>query len=294
MDKIKILLDTDIGNDIDDAVCLAYLLTEPRCDLVGITTVSGEAERRAMMADAMCRCAGRDIPIRAGLDDPLAAANMQPIAKQAVKLDNWPHTTTIQRDAIAFMAETIQKYPGEVMLLGIGPMTNIATLLTTYPEVGPLLRGLVLMLGAFFDGGQSLRPQGEWNSRCDPQAAEIVLQASGIPVLRAVGLDVTRLVVCNHAQMLSAFTSPVFRMVMDFAEVWFAQREISCLHDPLAAVSIFHEGLMDYKRGRITADASMPESCVLTFREDAEGTLEVASAVQAEAFLRFFMERAGK
>lgn len=55
----KILPDTDIGGDIDDAICLAYLLKEPRCDLLGITTVCGEPEKRAAVADAICRAAGR-------------------------------------------------------------------------------------------------------------------------------------------------------------------------------------------------------------------------------------------
>lgn len=62
----KILLDTDIGSDIDDALCLAYLLAKPECELLGITTVSGEADKRAMMASAMCKIAGKHIPNRPG------------------------------------------------------------------------------------------------------------------------------------------------------------------------------------------------------------------------------------
>ena len=55
----KVLLDTDIGSDIDDAVCLAYLLAQPECELLGITTVTGEAEKRARMASALCKVAGK-------------------------------------------------------------------------------------------------------------------------------------------------------------------------------------------------------------------------------------------
>lgn len=70
----KNLLDTDIGGDIDDAICLAYLLKEPQCDLIGITTVCGEPEKRAAVADAVCRTVGKEIPIVTGLD-----STMQPI-----------------------------------------------------------------------------------------------------------------------------------------------------------------------------------------------------------------------
>ena len=62
----KILLDTDIGSDIDDAIALAYLLAQPQCELLGITTVTGEPEKRAMMASAQCKLAGRNIPIYPG------------------------------------------------------------------------------------------------------------------------------------------------------------------------------------------------------------------------------------
>jgi purine nucleosidase len=67
MSKVPVILDTDIGSDIDDAVCLAYLLRQPKCELLGVTTVSGKVLERAALADAVCRAAGRrDIPIHAG------------------------------------------------------------------------------------------------------------------------------------------------------------------------------------------------------------------------------------
>ena len=76
----KLLLDTDIGSDIDDAVCLAYLLAQKECELLGVTTVTGEAVKRAMMADAMCQVAGREVPILPGLEAPLLIASRQPHA----------------------------------------------------------------------------------------------------------------------------------------------------------------------------------------------------------------------
>ena len=73
---MKVLLDTDIGSDIDDAICLAYLLAKPECELLGITTVSGEPEKRAMLASAVCKAAGKectDLSRRAAaVSDPAA------------------------------------------------------------------------------------------------------------------------------------------------------------------------------------------------------------------------------
>jgi len=76
----KILVDTDIGSDIDDAVALAYLLMQPEAEILGITTVSGQSELRAQMADVICQAAGRDIPIVPGVENPLIVENRQSLA----------------------------------------------------------------------------------------------------------------------------------------------------------------------------------------------------------------------
>ncbi len=94
---IKILLDTDIGTDIDDAVCLAYLLAQPQCELAGITTVTGEVVKRAMMASALCKAAGKNIPIYPGAEEPLLVPQKQTQAQQAVALSRWEHDKDFPR-----------------------------------------------------------------------------------------------------------------------------------------------------------------------------------------------------
>mgnify|MGYP006308368671 CR=1 FL=1 len=82
-EKIKVLFDTDIGTDIDDAVALAYLLSQPRCELLGVTTATGEPERRAEMASAMCRHVGRDdVPVHAGTPEAMLIRMRQTEAPQ--------------------------------------------------------------------------------------------------------------------------------------------------------------------------------------------------------------------
>src|SRR5579859_3158827 len=150
MQPIKVLLDTDIGSDIDDAVCLAYLLAQPRCDLLGITTVTGEARARAMLASAICQVAGRSVPIVPGAEAPLLIAQRQPHAPQAAALDRWEHTRSFPAGgAVPFLRETIRAHPGEVTLLAIGPLTNVALLFALDAEIPRLLHSLVLMCGVF-------------------------------------------------------------------------------------------------------------------------------------------------
>jgi len=81
---IKVVLDTDIGSAIDDALCLAYLLANPECELLGITTVSSQAEVRAALASVLCIVAGKSVPIYPGCDKSLLPAPQQPQAPHAL------------------------------------------------------------------------------------------------------------------------------------------------------------------------------------------------------------------
>src|SRR5687767_919361 len=106
---MKVILDTDIGSDIDDAICLAYLLAQPACELLGITTVSGEPVERAKLASALCKAAGQDVPIYPGAEQPLISVQRQPRSQQSAMLDRWPHETDFPRyEAVEFLRRTIR------------------------------------------------------------------------------------------------------------------------------------------------------------------------------------------
>lgn len=250
---IKVLYDTDIGSDIDDAVALAYLLAELRCELLGITTVSGQVHERARLASALCRVAGKPaIPIYPGVEQPLLLQHQhQPTAPQKEALVRWPHATDFpQGAAIEFLRQTIHAHPGEIVLLATGPMTNIALLFSIDPTIPSLLKGLVLMCGAFSPEQQQRTPV-EWNALCDPHAAAIVYRAK-LAQHRSIGLDVTMQVVMPAEQVRERFAQvPLLRPVLDFAEVWFRERPQIIFHDPLAAVNIFDEQVCQWTPGSI-------------------------------------------
>jgi len=284
----KVLLDTDIGSDIDDAVCLAYLLAQPQCDLLGITTVTGEADRRAMMASALCKVAGADIPIFPGADLPMVVAQKQPAAPQAAALDRWPHEERFPRgEAVEFMRRTIRANPGEVVLLTIGPLTNAGLLFATDPEVCSLLKGYVLMCGVFSQSAQGSRPL-EWNAVGDPHATAICYRAHP-PLHRSVGLDVTRQVTMDADQVRSRFTTDLLRPVLDFAEVWFREARGSItFHDPLAAVTLFDQGICSFEKGTVEVELADPERLGQTVWTPGEGCHEVAFGVQPDRFFEHY------
>jgi inosine-uridine nucleoside N-ribohydrolase len=288
---IKVLLDTDIGGDIDDAVCLAYLLANPDCDLLGITTVSGQPVERARLASAICTVADRDIPIFPGTELPLSGEQRQPVAQQASVLPRWSHQADFPQDqAIDFLSRTIHSHPGEVILLTIGPLTNAARLFQADPVIPRLLKGLVIMGGVFFDDAADAQNE-EWNLFCDPKAAEIVYRTP-VRLHRSIGLDVTRQCVMSSADVRRRFTASILQPVVDMAEVWFSHfSSVITFHDPLAAATIFAPNLCTYKNGTIAsiyAGSGLPYK--FSFSEGgAESPHQAAYTVDpARFFAEFF------
>lgn len=286
---MKVLLDTDIGSDIDDAVCLAYLLANRDCDLLGITTVSGEPVERAKLASVLCIAAGKPrIPIFPGAEAPLSGTQRQPIAKQAAVLPRWDHERRYpEGGAIEFMAETIRANPGEVTLLAIGPMTNVGRLFQRHPDVPSMLKGLMLMSGRFGPKPADAHADHEWNVFCDSVAAD-VLYRTGVPSHRSVGLDVTMHVQLPQQEVRRRFsTHPLLRAVLDMAEVWYREDRVMTFHDPLAAACLFEPDLCGFQRGTVSVEM---DRGITRWQPTNNGPHEVALTVNAARFFDAYFE----
>jgi len=282
---MKVLLDTDIGSDIDDAVCLAYLLAQPTCELLGITTVSGNTIERAKLASVLCKVAGKDVPIYPGTRFPLLVEERQKHVPQAKALPRWDRAETyVENGAIEFLQRTIRENPGEVTLLAIGPLTNVALLFAVDPEIPSLLGGLVMMAGQFF----APDARGEWNIWCDPHAASIVYRTP-VKIHKSIGLDVTLKCKMGDAEVKRRFVHPLLLPVVDFAGAWFEHSSDITFHDPLAAVTLFDENVCTFSRGTITVDAVSTDPAETRFVEQADGPNEAASEVDVPWFFeRYF------
>lgn len=282
-ERVPVLLDTDIGSDIDDAVALAYLLAQPRCELLGVTTVTGDVARRCALAEVICRAAGKaDIPIHAGASQVLLHGPGQPDVPQYEAIGamhhriDWPPGT-----AVNFLRETIRSRPGEITLLTIGPLGNIALLFALDPEIPSLLKGVVSMAGSFFN------PAGgpEWNCHADPIAAAMVYAEMFMPHL-SVGLDVTTRCRMPADEVRRRFTVPPLDMVLQMAEVWFRNRREMTFHDPLAAALIFNPGLCEYVEGGVAVNIEPGQKSGMTrfAAGDRYGHHRVARKVDSGGF----------
>ncbi len=282
---VKILLDTDIGTDIDDAICLAYLLANPDCDLLGITTVTGEPEKRAMMASAMCRIAGKKIPIYPGAANPLLIPQLQVKAKQAKQLKRYPHQKDFPKgEAIEFLRKTIRKYPGEIILLTIGPLTNIGLLFSVDPEIPSLLKAIVSMCGNFLRNRPGL-PEKEWNAMGDYHASSIVYNAK-LKMHKSAGLDVTTQVTMSQEEFRERFSShKLLKPVLDFSKEYFKEWNGVTFHDPLAAVSIFDKSVCSFENGTVEIELEEKDKQGLTkWTPSVTGKHKIAVKVYPQRF----------
>ncbi len=286
----KVLLDTDMGGDIDDALCLSWLLMQPACDLMGITTVCGNPINRARIAAALCRVAGRDVPIRAGMD-PKTPNGWYPTPEGESRLPYWPHPDNMAGGTVDFLYDTLRQHPGEVDILAIGSLSNIAALVAAHPDAPGLARSLWALAGLFDDALRDSpdMPYLNWNVWADPPAAQTVFRAD-FPEITLLGVGITRQLTVSDEAVRAKFAHPLLACALDFARD-FLKTNVVTMHDPLGAVAMFYPEVCTYQRGLVDVDlqAQGRLHAVTRFSPDPDGRCRVAISVNRDAFFeRFF------
>jgi inosine-uridine nucleoside N-ribohydrolase len=231
-----VILDTDIGDDIDDAFALALLLQSPEVKLLGITTAYGDTELRARLVDRYLQAVGRaDIPVTAGAQTPHSNVfSQEAYASQAPAREH--------PGSIKFLLDQIRAHPGQITLIAIGPLKNVQVAIGRDPATFRQLKRVVMMGGSVYrgyDGGKPAEsnqaPSPEWNIRCDPAGAQALL-ASGVPVFM-MPLDSTQIrlsqdqlgTILSHGSPLTDQLTLLYHQWTG-AESW----KMPTLYDPMA------------------------------------------------------------
>ena len=257
----KYIIDTDIGDDIDDVLAIAYAV-KSHLNIVGITTVFRNADKRAKMAKHTLKLLKRkDIPVFAGENFPIKAPiisrendqyNEQGEFIPCQYSDVMDSETYENMSAVEFIINTIRENPHEITIILIGPQTNMARALEMAPDIGPKIKEIIAMAGSFYEDTIA-----EWNVLCVPEAAEKVL-AAGIP-MKFVGLDVTKKC-CLKDDLLQSFLgneSCLISFVNQLMKKWsvhYGYRK-PVLHDPLT-IGILLQPYVDFKNEQISIGLS--------------------------------------
>jgi purine nucleosidase len=301
----RILLDTDLamgepGADVDDGFALAFALADPELSVELVTTVNGntDVDTATRLTLRMLERLGRNVPVARGAVTPLVGDWTR--GRPGIERVDAP----VPGPAALRIVERVMAEPGELTLVAIGPLTNVALALALEPRLATSVAEIVVMGGVYLEQTNRAAVPGEFNFWVDPHAAAEVL-ASGAPI-RAVGLDVTRRVrlTREHVAWLAESATDFGRFAASCAEGWIAhleqttdQRDSCALHDPLAVASVAYPDLVIWRPARVAVETGgvhtrgVAVADLLTTPDAGPANCRIAVDVDAPAFLDLFLSR---
>ena len=281
----KIIIDTDIGDDVDDAFALALAVRSPELQVLGVMTTFGDTEARAKITDRFLGEVGRsEIPVLAGK----ATATKNPMSQR--KYGEGGHfAKSSHGDAVEFLLEQIRKYPGEITLVAIGPLMNVGEAIDKDAATFRKLKRVVLMGGSVRRGYGDLGytapvpPMPEWNILNDVGSAQ-KLFAVGVP-LYVMPLDSTQLKLdeVKRAFLFSQGTAVTDQLAVLY-HLW--GQETPTLFDPMTLVFVLRPELCPVTGMHIRVDDRG-----FTREEPGAVNAQVCLDSNAEEFFRFYLKK---
>jgi purine nucleosidase len=281
----KIIIDTDIGDDVDDAFALALAVKSPELQILGVMTTFGDTEARARLTDRFLAEVGRaEIPVLAGK----AAATKNPMSQRRYG-EEGHFSKASHGDAVEFLLEQIRKYPGEITLVAIGPLMNVGAAIDKDAATFRKLKRVVLMGGSIRRGYGDLGytapvpPMPEWNILNDVPSAQ-KLFAAGVPLF-VMPLDSTQLKLdeVKRAFLFSKGTAVTDQLTVVY-HLW--GQETPTLFDPMTIVFVLRPDLCPVQKMHIRVDEKG-----FTREEPGATNADVCLDSNAEAFFKFYLKR---
>jgi inosine-uridine nucleoside N-ribohydrolase len=290
----KIILDTDIGDDIDDALALTFAMLCSEVKVLGVTTVFRNTEKRAELACCVLEALGRtDVPVYVGLGKRLMQSadewrtqveshrprQMEVLGKQR------PSVRPQKQRAVEYIVDTVMASDEEITLVPVGPFTNIAAALTLEPRIAE--KAKICMMG-----GVAKRLSAEWNALCDPEATHIVF-SSGAPIVM-VGLDVTTQCRMEYEQVqaIGAADRPINKLCYELIHLWGGgnPEPRPMLHDPLAVAMAFDPSFCETSEMCIEVETRSAHIRGATIPTRKDPNASVCVSVDAERFMGTFVD----
>jgi purine nucleosidase len=303
----RILIDTDPG--IDDSLAILLALASPEVKVEGITTIHGNCsvDQATVNALSILELAKvEEIAVAKGFPVPLVQPSLLAAETHGdsglgyAKLPE-PRRKPEVRHASDFLIEKIMANPGEMTLVAIGPLTNVAFAMRKEPRIVEAVKEVIIMGGTIrYPGNAS--PLAEYNVFVDPHAAHMVYH-SGIPIT-LVPLDVTYqcILTPEDVKRLQKNPSPISRFIDDSTRFYMEfhdeyQQIAGCaINDPLALTLTFAPELCDYQELYVDVDISGGVSMGKTFADfhgltKKPANMKIALGVQARDFMELFLGR---
>jgi len=277
-----VILDTDIGSDVDDALALAMLLGADEVDLLGITTVYGDTRLRAKIATHLCSIAEREIPIFAGESAPLSGNQVWLSGLEGEGIENLHNHKVSTLFGVDYLVGAVNAHPGQVDLMAIGPLTNIARAIESSIEFSQNIKQLWIM------GGDFSETKIEHNFKCDIIAAKAVLE-SNIPI-KILDLPSAQKTILNLSEINRIQKSGKLGPFL-YSEIikWIKPRgqEWTIPHDPIAILGCLHPEFFQISNyGKVQIDPTG----ISKWSEHSDGNVQLLSPREPEAAVEKILE----
>ena len=283
----KVIFDCDLGDDIDDAFALAMLLTQQdKLEILGITTCYGRTDDRAKIALKMLYETNQShIPVALGRNTSSKDSRANWYAEQYYWAKDFNKLQPIKQSAADFIIENIKKYPNEVVIISVGPVTNMADVIDKDPNALKMAKKIYAMFGSFYIG-YNTAPEinAEWNVKVDIPASQKFVN-SGANIVYA-GLDVTAMVKLDKAkrELLLMRQSPITNALSALYVLW--GNETPTLFDPVAIGMIIYPELFKTKKINTYVDDQGFTRIHLTKPPNAE----IGVGIDTNEFLKRIMQ----
>lgn len=292
-DNYYLLLDTDIGKDLDDLLALAYLLTEKRIILKGITVVGNDLDKRAKLVNILCKIANKEIPIYKGKESVLPNDwYVTPIDDSKISL--WPHNDYYEGNYIDFMYSVIKENPYAITIVSIGPLTNLSELFKIYPNCSQYIKELRIVGGVFNEelNNSPEMPFINYNFWSDPDSAKRVLK-SNVQSIKVYGYEITKDLFIFKDELIKKSNTNILKCVLNLGYKWLNIDKPN-LEDALVGVSLIDDTICTYKKGNILIDTETNKESTTyaktKFIPNETSNIEIATSVNKEKFINLFFQ----
>jgi purine nucleosidase len=289
---IEVVLDTDIGDNFDDAFSLGLACMSSEIELLGVTTTSFQPESRSILARRVLGLYGvKYVQVSTGnsprYKDPMHKRNTLPLQLQPLARPIEPMAKPAAQEPIAFLKDILRTHQG-ITYVANAPLTNLAAFLTKYPHEAGKIKQIVLM------GGWCSQALPEWNIQQDPEAAQVILR-SNIPII-ALGYEVT--LHCNlsekYLDILHASSLPGTRFLMSCYRVWAKEtaQMFPPVHDPLTIAYLCEPSLVQLTTLPLNVETETGPGYGVLYRDEQHGyPVYVATDVKRTGYLEFLVRR---
>ena len=278
----KVILDTDIGTDVDDALALAALMGSKEVDLIGITTVYGDVRLRSAIAMHLCSLANREIPTFAGEGKTISGREVWVSGSEGKNYENLTSFTPQITSAVDFLVNAVVSQPKSIDVIAIGPLTNIALAIQTNLDFVEKVKRVWIM------GGDFTQSRVEHNFKCDIDAARIVLE-SNVPI-SILDLPSSQKTIIRMEEIEQIRNAPALGALL-YSEImsWIQPRnqDWTIPHDPIAALTLFAP---EFFESSPTGKAKIDSEGMSFWNESPSGNVVLLNPIQPELAVKRMIE----